>query len=228
MAAATRKLRSGQEAKQLVVQGLRDAILAGDMAPGQRLVESELMETFGATRGSVRSAIDDLAAEGLVERIPNRGARVRRVSLEEAIAILECRAVLEGLLASRAATRATDAQIAQLVELGERMTEAVRGGDVGSYSRLNSQLHETVSELGEQQVATGLIGRLRAQIVRHQFRLSMRPGRPQVSIKEHLAIIRAIEKRDPEAADRAARAHVHSVIDALVEIDREASSNVSA
>jgi len=226
--AAAKKLRSGQEAKQLVVRGMRDAILTGEVSPGQRLVESELMETFGATRGSVRSAIDDLAAEGLVERIPNRGARVRRVSLDEAISILECRAVLEGLLASRAATRATDAQIAALVTLGDQMTTAVQGGDVANYSRLNSQLHETVSAIGDQEVATELIGRLRAQIVRHQFRLSMRPGRPQVSIKEHLAIIRAIEKRDPEAADRAARAHVHSVIDALVEIDREASANRSA
>ncbi len=221
MPATAKTLRSGQEAKQIVIRGLREAILAGEMSPGQRLVEAELMETFGTTRGSVRSAIDDLAAEGLVERIPNRGARVRRVSLDEAISILECRAVLEGLLAARAATRATKKQVADLVKLGVAMTRAVETGEVASYSGLNSQMHETISQIGDQQVASDLINRLRAQIVRHQFRLSFRPGRPQVSLKEHLAIIDAIEKKDPKAAERAARRHVQSVITALLQIDQE-------
>lgn len=221
MPATAKKLRSGQEAKQIVIRGLREAILAGEMSPGQRLVEAELMETFGTTRGSVRSAIDDLAAEGLVERIPNRGARVRRVSLDEAVSILECRAVLEGLLAARAATRATKKQVADLVKLGAAMTRAVETGEVASYSGLNSEMHETISQIGDQQVASDLINRLRAQIVRHQFRLSFRSGRPQVSLKEHLAIIDAIEKKDPKAAERAARRHVQSVITALLQIDQE-------
>ena len=218
---AAKSARSGQQAKELVATGVREAILNGEMSPGQRLVESELMETFHATRGSVRSAIEDLGGEGLVERIPNRGARVRRVSLDEAISILECRAVLEGLLAARAAGRATKKQIAALSKLGKAMSRAVDSGEVTTYSQLNSQLHEEVSRIADQSVASDLIGRLRAQIVRHQFRLSLRPGRPQVSLAEHLAIIAAIEKGDANAAERAARKHVQSVINALVEIDRE-------
>jgi len=85
----------GAAAKQVAADGLRAAILNGDMSPGQRLVESELVELYAVTRSSLRAAMEDLVAEGLVERIPNKGARVRVVSLEEAVSILECRGVLD-------------------------------------------------------------------------------------------------------------------------------------
>lgn len=84
----------GEEAKQHALKQLREAITRGDMAPGQRLVEEELAEQFGVTRGGIRAALIDLTAEGLVERIRNRGARVRVVTVEEAVAITECRMVL--------------------------------------------------------------------------------------------------------------------------------------
>ena len=82
---------------------LRTAITDGDLAPGARLVEADLVELFGVSRSNVRLAIDALAAEGMVELIPNRGARVRVVSTEEAVAITEARMVLESLIARKAA-----------------------------------------------------------------------------------------------------------------------------
>lgn len=221
-------VQSGVKAKEVVVDGVREAILRGEMSPGQRLVEAELMEMFGVTRGSVRSAIEDLSGEGLVERIPNRGARVRRVSLEEAIAILECRGVLEGLIAARAAERVDDRQAERLAGIGDSMKAAVEAGEVMAYSRLNSQLHALVSEIGDQQIASNLIQRLRSQIVRHQFQLSLRPGRPQVSLGQHLAIIEAVLARDPQGAEQAARAHVQSVIDTLRTIGEEAGRSSEA
>ncbi|OMH35022.1 GntR family transcriptional regulator [Tersicoccus sp. Bi-70] len=208
-------VRRGAEAKEVVVDGVRAAILSGELSPGQRLVEAELTELFAVTRGSVRSAFADLTAEGLVERIPNRGVRVRRVSVEEAVEILECRGVLEGLIAARAAMRVNDAQAEQLRQIGDGMQAAVASGDVLTYSRLNSQLHATVSEIGAQPVAADLITRLRSQIVRHQFQLSLRPGRPQVSLPEHLAIIEGVLAHDAARAEQAARRHVESVIAAL-------------
>lgn len=215
------RVRSGAAATELVVDGVRRAILGGDMSPGQRLIESELMEMFGVTRGSVRSAIEDLSSDGLVEKIPNRGARVRRVSLEEAIAILECRGVLEGLIAARAAERVNEQQAARLTQIGTRMQEAVAAAELRTYARLNSQLHELVAEIGAQEIATALILKLRSQIVRHQFQLSQRPGRPQVSLGQHLAIIDAVNSRDPHKAEQAARRHVQSVIETLLEIKDE-------
>ena len=212
---------SGAAATELVVDGVRRAILGGEMSPGQRLVEAELMEMFGVTRGSVRSAIEDLTGDGLVEKIPNRGARVRRVSLDEAIAILECRSVLEGLIAARAAERVTAEQAERLDRIGTQMQVAVAGAELRTYARLNSQLHELVAEIAAQEIATALILKLRSQIVRHQFQLSQRPGRPQVSLGQHLAIIEAVTSKDPQRAEQAARRHVQSVIETLLEIKDE-------
>jgi DNA-binding GntR family transcriptional regulator len=207
----------GEEAKQHALKQLREAITRGDMAPGQRLVEEELAEQFGVTRGGIRAALIDLTAEGLVERIRNRGARVRVVTVEEAVAITECRMVLEGLCAAKAAERATDEQLAELESLGEAMTKAVAAGEPLTYSALDHDLHARVRDISGQRPAVELLERLNAQLVRHRFQLALRPGRPQKSLGEHLALIEAIRARDPEAAQAAAHAHLAGVIEALRE-----------
>ena len=97
------------------------------------------------------------------------------------------------------------------------MSVAVRDGEPLTYSALNRELHLLVADVSGQTVAADLLGRLNAQIVRHQFRLSLRAGRTHVSLPEHLAIIDAIAARNPDAAEAAARHHVRSVIGALGE-----------
>jgi DNA-binding GntR family transcriptional regulator len=207
--------REGDAGRRAALDALRGAILAGDVSPGQRLVEAELAGTFHVTRASVRAALIDLTADGLVERIPNRGARVRVVSIEEAVAITECRMVLEGLCAAKAAEKATDDDLAALDELGTQMRAAVADGEPMKYSTLNRELHRMIRDIADQPAAAELLQRLHGQIVRHQFRLALRSGRPQVSLGEHLSIIEAVRRRDPQAAETAARAHLQSVIAAL-------------
>jgi DNA-binding GntR family transcriptional regulator len=191
------------------------------MAPGQRLVEEELAGLFGVTRASLRAALIDLTGAGLVERIPNRGARVRVITLDEAVAITECRMALEGLCAAKAADRVTDEQRARLRELGGELTRAVAGGEPVKYSALNRDLHRLILDISGQTVATDLLARLNAQFVRHQFQLSLRPGRPQASLPEHLAIIDAIVAGRPADAEQAARNHLCSVIRALHDTKRD-------
>lgn len=209
--------RTGQAGKDAALDALRAAMVNGDMVPGQRLVEAELAEVFGVTRASVRAALMELTAEGLVERIPHRGARVRVVSVDEAVAITECRMALEGLCAAKAAEQATDDEIDALRQLGDRMRAAVDDAEPMKYSSLNRELHRTIRAMSRQPVAAGLLERLHGQLVRHQFRLAMRDGRTHVSLPEHLAIIDAVARRDPEAAEAAARTHLRSVIVALRE-----------
>ncbi|MFW6204483.1 MAG: GntR family transcriptional regulator [Actinomycetota bacterium] len=194
---------------------IRANILSGDFAPGQRLVESDLSETFNSSRGAVRSALIDLTHEGLVERIANRGARVRTVSVEEAVALTEVRMVVEGLCAAKAAENVTDDQIDQLRDIGRRMQDAVRNGEIMVYSQLNTALHDRICEISDQPAAAEVLSNLRARNVRHQFRLALRPGRPHVSLPEHLAIIDEVCARSPDGAERAARRHVAGVIEAL-------------
>lgn len=206
---------TGEQAKQHALTQLRQAILHGEMAPAQRLVENELAEQFGVTRASIRAALIDLEAQGLVERIRNRGSRVRLVTVEEAVAITECRMVLEGLCAAKAAVAASDEQLTELADLGAAMTKAVADGEPVTYSELNHTLHDRIREISGQRTAVELLERLNAQLVRHRFQLALRPGRPQHSLNEHLAMIEAIRARDPQAAEAAVRAHLAGVIEAL-------------
>ncbi|MFC5140414.1 GntR family transcriptional regulator [Actinomycetospora rhizophila] len=207
-------MRPGVESGD-VVDHVRHAIFEGDFVPGQRLIEVDLSEHFHASRAAVRSALVQLAGEGLVERVQNRGARVRAVSLDEAIEISEVRMVVEGLCAAKAAQRATDDDLATLRAIGTDMRAAVERGDVVGYSELNRRLHATVRAVAGQSVAEGVLERLRGQNVRHQYRLALLPGRASVSLPQHLEIVDAICARDADRAEAAMRAHLASVIETL-------------
>ena len=198
-----------------VLDALRAAILDGEYAAGQRLVEVDLCERFGCSRFAVRAAIPVLASEGLVELQRHRGARVRVIPLAEAIEITEVRRLLEGLTAARAAERVTTAQAGQLAQIIEEMREAVAAAELLRYSDANARLHGLVRAIAAHQTATGILERLRAQMVRHQFALSLVPGRPAVSLAQHERIVAAIIARDAAAAQAAMEEHITGVLDAL-------------
>jgi DNA-binding GntR family transcriptional regulator len=193
---------------------LRDAIVSGEFAPNQRLIEADLSAAYGASRAAVRTALLELGAEGLVDREPNRGSRVRAIPLAEAIEILEVRMSLEGLCAAKAAENITDAQIDEFTKLRADILSASES-DLFEYSRLNQLLDRRIREIADHPTAVAILERLRAQGVRHQFRLAFYPGRAAVSAPEHAAIIDAITARDPGRAETATRAHLGSVIQAL-------------
>ncbi len=198
---------------------LRETILTGDYLPGERLVEATLIERFGASRFTIRLALQDLAAEGLVEIQRNRGAVVRKISLAETIEITQVRMVLEGLVAAHAAERVTAAEAAELDEIGLLMRRAVETGEHRRYSDLNQRLHALIRAIAGHGTADRLIDTLKAQQARHQIMLALVPGRPQQSLPQHEAIIAAIRARDPKAAEEAMRDHIASVIEVLKSLD---------
>jgi DNA-binding GntR family transcriptional regulator len=194
---------------------LRKAILGGVYLPGERLVEASLCEQFEASRFIIRAALADLAAEGLVEVRRNKGAYVRKISFDEAIEITEVRMVLEGLVAARAATLVTDEQASELDEIVLLMRRAVATGEFRRYSDLNQRMHRLIQTIAQHGTADRLIETMRAQLVRHQYTLSLLPGRPAASLPQHERIVEAIRARSPEAAEEAMRDHIASVIEAL-------------
>ncbi|WP_417564803.1 GntR family transcriptional regulator [Microbacterium sp.] len=198
---------------------LRDAIQNAEFAPHQRLIEADLSERFGASRASVRTALLNLAGEGLVERLPNRGARVRAITVGEAIEIVEVRLGLESLVARKAAENLTTKDAAVLRELRGRIESAANEGSLVEYSRVNQELDERIREIGAHATATQLLERLRAQSARHQFRLAFVPGRAATSAPEHVAIIDAILARDADAAEEATRRHLAGIIAMLRAMD---------
>lgn len=199
--------------KVAVVSEMRAAILAGDLAPNQRLVETELCERFGTSRFVARSALQELASMGLVEFHRNRGARVREVSIDEAIEITEVRKLLEGLAARRAAERLTPADADELGETLASMRAALASGDVGRYRELNARLHTLIGDIAAHETCARLLRQLSDQTARHRFSLSLIPGRSTVSLPQHEAILAAITAHDPASAERAMHAHLQTLID---------------
>jgi DNA-binding GntR family transcriptional regulator len=207
------------EAVTVVVTAVRDGIMQGRFAPGQRLPEADLVSLYDASRGAVRAALAQLESEGIVERERNRGARVRPISLEEAVEITEARAVVEGLCAAKAAVRATEGDRRRLRELGTELAVTVENTDVLAYSRVNQLIHWAVRDISGHETAGRLLDRLRTQSVRYHYTIALLPGRPSVGLQEHLQVIETVCAGDPDVAEQTMRAHLLSVVDALEQLD---------
>jgi DNA-binding GntR family transcriptional regulator len=202
-------------AEETAYRELHRAIVGGDLLPGARLVEADLVALLGASRTVVRAALARLQYEGLVVREPHRGARVRLVTVGEAVEIVECRAAIETLAVRHAATRATDADIAELRGIHAEMTERIADGDLLGYSDCNARFHARILDASQHRAAQRLVAGLRAQIVRFQFRTVLVAGRPQRSLAEHGLILSAIAERDAAAAAAAMAAHLAHVVENL-------------
>lgn len=194
---------------------LREAIVRGELAPNQRLVEADMSAEFRMPRAAVRTALVRLEHEGLVERTPHRGARVRLVPESEAVEILEARAALEGLAARHAAANVTPAGATGLRDILERQKAALDRQDLLGASDVNAELHAKIVELSGHATAQRLIRALNSQMVRFQFRTILIPGRSGQSIQEHHAIVDALISGKPEQAERAMRRHLNRVAQAL-------------
>jgi DNA-binding GntR family transcriptional regulator len=198
-----------------VYETLHDQIVAGDLSPGERLVEDELADRLGESRGAVRIALLRLEHDRLVVRERNRGASVRRVSPQEAIEILEARAALELLAAGYAAIRRTDADVKELRGLIAEMERLHGAGELLAMSERNATLHRRILEISQHEVARDVCSRLHSQIVRFQFRTILAPGRSAKSLAEHQAIVEAIAAGDRRKAEAAMRRHLGNVAEAL-------------
>ena len=197
---------------------LHAAIVAGELSPGERLIEEELAEQLGLSRGAVRQAILRLGHEGLVVRERNRGARVRRFTLEEAIEILEARAALESLAAGYAALRRTEDEARELGSLVEDMQRLHDEGALLAMSERNAVMHRRILEISGHEVARDICSRLHSQVVRFQFRTVLAPGRPQKSLAEHGRIVAAIAAGDRAGAEQAMREHLSNVAATLADV----------
>lgn len=208
-----------------LVTAMRSAIVHGQLLPGQRLIESELAETFQATRGAVRNALILLEGEGLVKREFNRGARVRAITMAQAIEIIETRAVLDGLCAAKAAERATDEERQALNQLGAEMQAALDADDILTYSELAHQVHLRIREYARHRTMSELLDRLHYQLIRHQFSVALMPGRSKVEAFEHLQIIRAVCEGAADEAEQLMRKHLLGMIGAMQELaERQAAA----
>ncbi|MGN6867243.1 MAG: GntR family transcriptional regulator [Solirubrobacteraceae bacterium] len=194
---------------------LRHAIVTGRFQPSERLIEADVARELGVGRSAVRTALARLEHEGLVEHERHRGARVRLVTAQEAVEILETRAVLEGVAARHAARNASRQDVEQLERILEGMRRRVDAGDLLGASDQNAVLHGRILEISAHGTVARLISTLKSQLVRFQYRTILLPGRSEHSFGEHAAIVQAIAVRDSHGAEQAMRTHLSHVADAL-------------
>ncbi len=210
---------SSSMAPYQVAAAIRSALVRGEYAPGQRLVESELCARYGVGRAMAREALRLLDGDGLVEVQPHRAARVRTLTVSQAIQVAEVREAVEGLLARQAALHATPDDVAELREIARLMQVAVDAFDPLGYSALNERLHERIAEIADHEAAMAISNRLRLQLVRFNMRLSLQPGRPLATLRDHERVIDAIAVGDGAAAEAAMREHLAEVATTLRALD---------
>jgi len=204
-----------------VTAAIRRAILANDLAPGQRLVEADLCETYSCSRSTVRAAIAQLASEGLIETVPNRSARVRIIGLTEALEIVDVRLALEMLCIERAIPQLTSEAAAELQALQALLRERAAANDVPGFAEITRRIFLCYIGLADHGVAREMLERLRDRLSRHRLRLTYRAGRPQVALPYWLDLTDAICRRDLASAQDALRRHVANIKAAMIAIAEE-------
>jgi DNA-binding GntR family transcriptional regulator len=193
---------------QLVVSKLRERILSGAVAGGERLVEGKLSEELGVSRVPVREALRQLAAEGLVSIEPRRGASVISYNDEQVRELVEVRATLEALNAKLAAKRHDEITIADLKSILDEGVRVAESADTLTLMRLNERFHEALANIAANSVLRDIMRSLRERTA--LLFAPMNKGRSQQNWEEHAAILRAVINGDAEMASFLAARHVYS------------------
>jgi GntR family transcriptional regulator, trigonelline degradation regulator len=195
--------------REQVLELLRNDIVEQRLRPGHRLIERELIEQIGVSRTTIREVLRQLAAEGLVTTIPQKGAVVTALSREEAQDLYEVRAALEALAARRFAQRAAAEQVTALrrsFTAFERLTNG--GAETPELLRAKNAFYDVLLEGSQNKPIHSILGGLRARVALLRTTSLSQEGRPARALNEIREIVEAIEASDPERAADAAAHHV--------------------
>ncbi|MGA0597495.1 GntR family transcriptional regulator [Enterovirga sp. CN4-39] len=191
-----------------VADRIRELIREGELEPRARVNELELSERFGISRTPLREAIKILATEGLLELLPNKGARVASISPEETDEMIEVVAGLEGTAAELACRLITDEEIDAIAERHTRMVEAFRAGDNVAYFTLNREIHEAIMAASRNATLQGIYATLSGRIQRARYAAHKTPEQWQRALEEHEDMLRLLKARDGEALAALMRRHI--------------------
>ena len=196
---------------QVATNRLRQMIVAGDLAPGQRISEREIGEQLdGLSRTPLREAFKMLAAEGLVTISPNRGATVTALSMAEVEDTIELLIGLEGIAALAACEHLSEAQFAQIDELHQRMVAAYRGEQLMEYFELNQAIHQRIVDGAGNRVLSRIYAAECARIRRYRYAGNRRHERWERALAEHQQLLGALKERNGPLLRELLCAHHHN------------------
>jgi DNA-binding GntR family transcriptional regulator len=208
---AARMSRVAAPLRDQVSGALRQAIVERELRPGQRLVERELTDMMQVSRATVREALRELEAEGLVTVIPQRGAVVASISMQEAADIYEARAAIESLIVARFVERTDDGHIRRLADTLIPLREAISAGrPVGELLAAKDQFYEVLLDGANSAVLSTLLSSLQARVSLLRATSLTREGRPAKMLSELTTLVEAIRARNADEAARLCAAHVRN------------------
>jgi DNA-binding GntR family transcriptional regulator len=207
---------------------LREQIFAGTLAPGSFIEETALCESLKISRTPLREALKVLSAEGLVRHEPRRGCFVNEVTEKDLDEIFPVIALLEGRCAYEAAKNASDADLAVLQTLHQRLEKQAKAKRIVDYYETNFAIHEAIITLANNRWLAQVIADLRKILKLARLQQLSAPGRLEQSLSEHLAVYAALKARDCEGAEAAMRTHLLRQREALRELNLAHKSRVSA
>jgi DNA-binding GntR family transcriptional regulator len=211
-----------------VYERIREAILDGTLEPGQKLSVPALAQTLGVSRSPIVAAVQRLIQDGLAVEEPRKGAVVTLISVPELIRLYEIREVLEGLSARLAAERATAATVQQMGEVLGRHEAAVVSDDQVSRQVENVNFHRLIREASENPELARWLDAIQSQVKLAMRRTGAYKDDVELTVREHRAILQAIQSRDGDAAERVARIHIRRVREKLALVDQERGSKMKA
>lgn len=212
---------AGLRSADMVYQTVRNAILEGELAPGDRLLEERLATDLGVSRTPVREAIARLEAERFVERTARTGLIVAVVSQREIEDVYAVREVLEGLAARLCAEVASESDRQRLALVEDEMERAAQADDSDALYRINRELHDEIARASRNDTLRHFLQQIRYTLVRYGPTTMSHPGRAEEAVRQHRALIAAIAAHDPDGAERLAREHIARALDVRLQMNAE-------
>lgn len=194
-----------QTLRERILGTIRDAILNGQLKPGEKVAEPELAERFGISRTPIREAFRQLESEGYLTVIPRKGAVVTDLSEREVEEFYSIKSILEGYAARIAAEKMTSKDCERLEAINGRLSQLAAEGDVKTFFRVHDEFHEVFIRAAGNDKLFALIGQLLRKFNRLRMASLALPGRMEISVQEHVKILEAFRRHDGELADNLVR-----------------------
>lgn len=207
--------------RDVVFKTLRQAILRGELKPGERLMEIRLANKLGVSRTPIREAIRKLELDGLVVMIPRKGAEVAEITEKSLRDVLEVRKVLEELSVELACDRITKEQIKELEKAAEEFKEILKSDDITEIAEADVHFHDIIYQAADNQRLTQLLSNLGEQMYRYRIEYLKNPDVHEKLLSEHEEIIKNIRERKKESAVRIMCEHIDNQVTTVSDLIRK-------
>lgn len=207
--------------RDVVFNTLREAILRGDLVPGERLMELQLASKLGVSRTPIREAIRMLEQEGLAITIPRKGAIVAGMTEKDMQDVLEIREALEELSVQVACDKITDEEIEELRKNMKSFEHSLGNGDLKEMAQADVEFHDVIYRATDNPKLISMLNNLREQMYRYRVEYLKNPQNHDQLLKEHESIYEGILEKDKDAVTEMIRRHISNQVDVVKHMIRE-------